>query len=162
MEHIELDLALSDERAAALRDAYGTLKDQAEKSRRISPGAVAYQWMIPVLYSDTAPDPVDWSRSIEAVKPERSALVFQGATLRKLVMTAFGVGSYSEAEHFAKRALARFEDPQGLSREKKKTWATPSTISAFASVVTSPMSCPFEIAARTRRIILPDRVLGMS
>ena len=37
-----------------------------------------------------------------------------------------------------------------------------STISGLASVVTSPTSAKLEIAAITRRMILPDRVLGMS
>ena len=37
-----------------------------------------------------------------------------------------------------------------------------STISGLASVVTSPTSAKFEIDAITRRMILPERVLGMS
>jgi hypothetical protein len=37
-----------------------------------------------------------------------------------------------------------------------------STISGFASVVTSPTSAKFEMLAITRRMILPERVLGRS
>ena len=37
-----------------------------------------------------------------------------------------------------------------------------STISGFASVVTSPTSAKFEMPAITRRMILPERVFGMS
>ncbi len=37
-----------------------------------------------------------------------------------------------------------------------------STISGLASVVTSPMSRPSDIAASTRRMIFPERVLGIS
>src|SRR5436190_13276365 len=37
-----------------------------------------------------------------------------------------------------------------------------STTSGLASVDTSPGSCLLEIAASTRRMILPERVLGMS
>src|ERR1039458_2077902 len=38
----------------------------------------------------------------------------------------------------------------------------PSTTSALASVVTSPTSAKLEMLAMTRRMIFPERVLGMS
>src|SRR5260370_33464750 len=40
-----------------------------------------------------------------------------------------------------------------------RIWAT---MSGLASVVMSPVSIWLEMAARTRRMILPERVLGMS
>src|SRR5260370_20955641 len=40
-----------------------------------------------------------------------------------------------------------------------RIWAT---MSGFARVVMSPVSMLLEMAARTRRMILPERVLGMS
>src|SRR5215475_11617890 len=41
-------------------------------------------------------------------------------------------------------------------------WRMPSTTSGLASVVTSPISAKLDTAAITRRMIFPDRVLGMS
>ena len=41
-------------------------------------------------------------------------------------------------------------------------WRMPSTTSGLASVVTSPTSAKLDTDAMTRRMIFPDRVLGMS
>ena len=41
-------------------------------------------------------------------------------------------------------------------------WRMSSTISGFASVLTSPTSAKLEIPAITRRMIFPERVFGMS
>src|SRR6185369_9520149 len=49
-----------------------------------------------------------------------------------------------------------------ISNSPCRIWRISSTISGLARVVISPTSVPLDSAANTRRMILPERVLGMS
>src|SRR5205823_13030636 len=74
--------------------------------------------------------------------------------------------SYSTLPNNLISSISRSDSGRGVSpRASFSLWTwrrTLSTISGFASVVMSPTSAKLVVAARTLRMILPERVLGIS
>src|SRR6202048_388952 len=89
-------------------------------------------------------------------QPSASVLKRQSAVASRIASDVSGCHSWPKLLMSSGPALvATFASPWTMIR-------ICSTISGLARVVTSPMSMAFEMELSTRRMILPERVLGMS
>ena len=82
--HFYLQLANKKPQAQAFQLAKQFVRQrQAEDMAKSGQAGVPMQWLIPVLYSKSADEPLDWSKPFEPLKPEGSNLVFANVVLQK-------------------------------------------------------------------------------